>query len=1084
MRKFFMIAALAVSGWVSAAEMSPAEKFIRENWKNCIRLNTKDEGEHVGLPFPYTCPCASGAFQEMYYWDTYFTNVGLLLSDMTEQAKNNCRNMAYLIRKYGFMPNGNRTYYLNNSQPPFFSRMVRDIYAKTGEKEWIKEMYPAIVIEHKFWQTRRVTKSGLNRYSGEFKDEAAKVELSGWFFKRMNMLPVKDPKAAARWGECYRSFGESGWDCNSRFAMTDWDIPNRFGFNPQDHDWLDLNSLLYGMETDLAFFAKELGNGDEAKWLECAADRKAIMNKVMWDEKLGRFCDHDFLKDLRHEFVSVAQFYPMFTRLATKEQAASTVKLLPQLEHLYGVACSQPGWLLDLQWDYPHGWACLQYVMIQALENYGYHEDALRIARKYVTVVDKVFAETGALWEKYDVVKGAVSVTKEYESPKMLGWSAGVYLFCRQFIGNAFPETPRVVVKLADGWKADGVPVTIPHTWNALDGEDGASEESEKFVAAAKAKGGFYAQYWKWVHKSAASEMSYNRKITVYEHELPDPDPAKRYFFKCDGAAITAEVYVNDKLVGRHNGSYTAFCYDITKFLKPNGNRIGVVVDSRPNRDIPVLCADYTVYGGIYRDCWLIATDTVCIDPTYYGGPGVAIAADAKTGAVKVDVKTLGGESPVTCFVDGKKVGGTEFKVENFELWSPENPKVYDLVVKLDRGDSVTLPFGFRTTGFSETQEYVLNGKARKLRGVNRHQDRPGQGWCVTPEQEEEDISIIKEMGCDALRTAHYAQSQHIYELCDRKGLVVWCEIPQTDTLTPSPAFRANIDNMIREYVAQYGHHPSICMWSLFNELQNCWSANQHADDIGEQIVHVNDLFHELDSTRPTVCAFNNFEGFTIDGVTDGAALNTYPGWYWAETPDITNHIDKCCYINHRTRLGLSEYGSGASINCHAWPLPEKIDAGSRYHPEEFQAIHQAEQYGYIAEAENIWGSFVWIMFDFAADTRDEGEARGINDKGLVTRDRKTRKDAFYFYQANWTDTPVLRLVGTRATEVSAAKVPVVAFSNRKEVTLKVNGKTIATKSPSKFKVVRFDDVALAPGENTIELTAGDLKASAKWRVK
>ena len=1074
MIRFVLFAFMAfLAAGLTAEDMSPAEKFIRENWKNTIRLNTKDEGEHVGLPFPYTCPCVSGAFQEMYYWDTFFTNVGLLLSGMTDQAKNNCRNMAYLIDKFGFMPNGNRTYYLNNSQPPFLSRMVRHIYQVTREKEWVAEMYPALVKEHEFWQSRRVTTSGLNRYAGEFKDEAAKIDLAGYFFKRMNMLPAKDPKAAARWGECYRSYAESGWDCTSRFE-----------FDPQDNDWLDLNALLYGFETDLAYFANVLDNGEEEKWNKAAGDRKKLMNEVMWDDEKGMFCDHNFVKDTKSPFVSVAQFYPLFTGLATKEQAAATVKLLPKLEHLYGVAGCQNGELLDFQWDYPHGWACHQYIMINALFDYGYHEEALRIARKYVTVVDKVFAETGALWEKYDVVKGEVSVTKEYESPKMLGWSAGVYLFCRRLVGDSLPEVQRVVTKIDDGWKADGEPVTLPHTWNATDGEDGASEESERFVAEARKKGGFYAQYWKWVHKSAASEMSYRRKITVYERELPDPDPAKRYFFKCDGAAITAEVYVNDVLVGRHLGSYTAFCYDITKYLKASGNRIGVVVDNRPNRDIPVLCADYTVFGGIYRDCWLIATDVVCIDPTYYGGPGVTIAADPATGKVKVDVKTLGGRSPVTCFVNGEKMEGTEFAVKDFELWSPENPRVYDLTVKLDRGDSVTLPFGFRTTGFGRTGEYLLNGKARKLRGVNRHQDRPGKGWCVTPEEEAEDVAIIKEMGCDAVRTAHYSQSQNIYDLFDRKGIVAWVEIPCTDTLTPSPAFLANVENFAREYVAQYGHHPSICMWSLFNELQNSWSPNMHLDEVVKPIARANELFHELDATRPTVAAFNRFDAFTVNSIPDGLAINTYPGWYWAETPDITNHVNKCCLINHRMRIGISEYGSGASVNCHAWPLPKHIDAGGPFHPEEFQALHHAEQYGYIEAAENVWGSFVWIMFDFAADTRDEGEAKGINDKGLVTRDRKIRKDAFYFYQANWTDTPVLRLVGTRMSEVSAAKVPVVAFSNLGEVTLKVNGKTVGTKSPDRSKVVRWDDVALEKGVNLIEVAAGELVSKAEWKVK
>ena len=1058
----------------SAASVSPAEAFIRENWKASVRFHPQDEDTLIGLPHPYTCPCASGMFQEMYYWDTYFTNVGLLLSDMTEQAKNNCRNMAYLIDRYGFMPNGNRTYYLGSSQPPFFSRMASDVYAVEKSKDWLAEMYPAMVKEHDFWRTRRVTASGLNRYSGEFSpDDATEAGNARWFYRRMKLLPDQDPKIAADRSRCFRSYCESGWDCTSRFKL-----------DPHNHDWLDLNALLFGMESDLARFAKELGNGDEEKWLRAADERKARMNRLMWDEEKGMFCDYDFVKGAKSGFVSVAQFYPMFTGLATKEQAARTVKLLPRLEHLYGVAGSQREGLLDLQWDYPHGWACHQYIVIRALLDYGYRADALRLARKYVTVVDKVFAETGALWEKYDVVKGEVSVTKEYVSPKMLGWSAGVYLYCRRLVGDALPEAPRVVTKLDDGWKADGEPVTLPHTWNAKDGEDGASEESARKLAETDLRGGFCAQYWRWRTNPAASENAYGRRLTVYERELPDPDPSRRYFFKCDGASITAEVYVNGVLAGRHLGAFTAFCYDITRYLKPTGNRIGVVVDNRLDRDLPVTSADYTVFGGIYRDCWLIATDLVCIDPTVYGGPGVTIDADPATGAVKVDVKTLGGELPVTCLVDGEKVGGTAFTVKDFERWSPENPKVYDLTVKLANGDAVTLPFGFRSTGFGKDGEYLLNGKARKLRGVNRHQDRPGKGWCVTAEEEAEDVDIIREMGCDAVRTAHYCQSQNVYDLFDRGGIVAWVEIPCTDTLSPTPAFTANVENMVREYVAQYGHHPSICMWSVFNELQNGWSANLHADEAAKPVVRMNELFHELDRTRPTVAATCQLDAFSVNSVPDGLAVNTYPGWYWDKTADITNHVFDCCLLNHRRRIGISEYGAGAGVNSHAWPSPEKVEPNGPFHPEEYQALHHAEQYGCIEEAENVWGSFVWVMFDFAADTRSEGESKGINDKGLVTRDRKTRKDAFYFYQANWSDKPVLRIVGTRATEVSADRVPVVVFANVGDVTLKVNGRTVGTKTPDGHKVVRWDDVSLEKGVNAIEVSAGDLVAKAEWKVK
>ena len=420
MKKTWLVLAFGLAGCASAPE-----KFIYDNWQYCIQNNTKDEGTLIGLPYSYTCPSVPndvGIFQEMYYWDTYFTNVGLILSDRIDQAKNNCRNMAYLINRYGFMPNGNRTFYLNRSQPPFLSRMVRDIYTATGEKEWIAEMYPVLVKEHKFWTTKRVTTSGLNRYFGDFATNEERIEFGRDFLKRMKMPMETNLVALANYGDCYIAHAESGWDCTSRF-----------GYRAQDFDWVDLNALLYGLEADLEFFAQELKNGEEGRWEAVAEARKDRMNRVLWDDKLGMFADHDFVHDQKSAFVSIAQFYPLFTKVATKAQAEKTVKLLPKLEQRYGVACSQKEGLLDMQWDYPHGWACLHYVMINALENYGYHEDALRIARKYIGVVDKIFDETGCLWEKYNVVKGEISVTREYDSPKMLGWSAGVYLFCRRF---------------------------------------------------------------------------------------------------------------------------------------------------------------------------------------------------------------------------------------------------------------------------------------------------------------------------------------------------------------------------------------------------------------------------------------------------------------------------------------------------------------------------------------------------------------------------------------------------------------------------------------------------------------------------
>ena len=396
------------------------ESFIRKGWRQTVRTCTVETNRFLKLPHPYTVPCASGSFQEMYYWDTYFTNVGLLLSGETELAENNVRNIAAMIGRFGFMPNGSRTYYLNRSQPPFFTRMVREVYAVTKDKAFLAEMYGAAAKEHAFWTARRKTPSGLFRYAGEFKDETERINFGKSFVWRAKLPETDDPAKLGPYGDKFLSYAESGWDCTSRF-------PDR----PQDGDWLDLNSLVYGMACDLAFFAAELGNGEAAKWTSVADRQREAMNRVLWDEDLGMFCDHDAVRDRRSDLVSAATFYPLFTKVATPEQAARIVRHLPKLECRWGVAASENRNLLNYQWDYPQGWACLQLVVAQGLINYGYTADAKRIARKYVEVADKVFSETGALWEKYDVVKGTVSVTKEYESPKMLGWSAGVYLWCR-----------------------------------------------------------------------------------------------------------------------------------------------------------------------------------------------------------------------------------------------------------------------------------------------------------------------------------------------------------------------------------------------------------------------------------------------------------------------------------------------------------------------------------------------------------------------------------------------------------------------------------------------------------------------------
>ena len=398
------------------------KNFIIDNWTRTVRTNQDDVGGLIGLPFPYTVPCISGTFQEMYYWDTYFTNIGLILSGEVKQAVNNVENVAYLIEKYGKMPNGNSTGFLNRSQPPFFSQMVCEIFEKTADTAWLEKIYPTVEKEYYFWQKNRKTSSGLNRYycddEGFFNRETA-----GWLCERCGVEMPTDKNKIIEYAKCFSAFAESGWDCTSRFGL------RAHIFNP-----VCLNSLLYGMEVNLSYFADILNNGNSDLWMENAEKRKALMNELMCDD-LGVFFDYDFDKKEISGLFSAASFFPLTFGLATKEQAEKTVSYLSKIETEYGIAgCENKDTNMLLQWDYPNGWACLHYMVIKGLLNYGYKKDAERIAQKYAMLVENNFEKTGNLWEKYNVVTAEVSTATEYETPTMMGWSAGVYLYVKKLL--------------------------------------------------------------------------------------------------------------------------------------------------------------------------------------------------------------------------------------------------------------------------------------------------------------------------------------------------------------------------------------------------------------------------------------------------------------------------------------------------------------------------------------------------------------------------------------------------------------------------------------------------------------------------
>ena len=396
-------------------------EYIEKNWDDCIRENRRDEGTLIGLPYPYTIP-AVGHFDELYYWDTYFTNLGLLIDGRALLAKYNVDNMLYLISRFGHMPNGNRTYYISRSQPPYLSMMVRDIYEYFGDKAWLRGAYEALLIEYDFWMTKRMTSCGLNQYSDDSPDEEF-IRISPDYCKRIGYTPAG--KSPLDIGRHYLAVAESGWDINTRF-----------GFDASRFVQVDLNSLLYRLEKNMAHFACELSIGGADEWEKRAETRKERIFALLENEQ-GLLLDYDFVAKKHSDTFAAVSFIPLLCGVAEQRHADAMVRNLARLEAAHGILATEsnpfPG---HYQWGTPNGWPCMQYAAFAGLSAYGYEKEARRIAGKYIKLCDSAFEETGKLWEKYNVIDGNVNVTAEYETPAMMGWTAGVYLKAKELLGK------------------------------------------------------------------------------------------------------------------------------------------------------------------------------------------------------------------------------------------------------------------------------------------------------------------------------------------------------------------------------------------------------------------------------------------------------------------------------------------------------------------------------------------------------------------------------------------------------------------------------------------------------------------------
>lgn len=391
------------------------EQYIENEFKKTIRNQSEDSGSLIGLPYPYTVPCPDNMFLEMYYWDTYFTNVGLIAKGEIELAKSNVDNMLWMVEKYGFMPNGNRTYYLNRSQPPFLWRAVKDIFDFTSDIEWLNSSYKTLCKEYDFWQTKRLAPNGLNFYGNhEGLTEERIQALYNDFTKRSGGFTAEDHETKVKMAHSIRTFVESGWDCNSRFGL-DGEY-----FNP-----VELNSLLYGFEIQMIEFSKILKNNDADLWKQRAEYRKNKMDEFLWSKEKGMYLDRNFKTGEFSLVISAASLYPYFVGISFDKK--DVIKLIDILLLEFGIsACADGEAVNGFQWDYPNIWPPVQYIVYEACVKCGLMNEAEKIKNRYVKLIETCFEKTGKLWEKYNGITGDVA-NEDYDAPSMMGWTSGVY---------------------------------------------------------------------------------------------------------------------------------------------------------------------------------------------------------------------------------------------------------------------------------------------------------------------------------------------------------------------------------------------------------------------------------------------------------------------------------------------------------------------------------------------------------------------------------------------------------------------------------------------------------------------------------
>ena len=624
----------------------------------------------------------------------------------------------------------------------------------------------------------------------------------------------------------------------------------------------------------------------------------------------------------------------------------------------------------------------------------------------------------------------------------------------------------REIISLNENWtlsfpKGDHVPaqVTLPHTWTAVEGNDGNG--------------------------------SYLRTTGVYTRTFEQPKQPReggRTYVEVLAAALSATVKVNGTVATTHEGGFSIFRADVTDLCHEGENELTIEVSNEDTPSMYPASADFTFYGGLYRGVNLISVPNAHFDLDYYGGPGIMVTpVPTEDGGANFTIKSFVTNpaddltvlySIEDCF--GREVasavrGSAETEVTIYvpdaQLWSMDEPNLYTVTATLQRNneavDEICANVGVRSFKVTPNEGFSINGVPTPLRGVSRHQDRVFEGNALTPEEHYAAALLIKELGANTIRLAHYQHSQDFYDACDEIGFAVWAEIPFISVFKKGEGAHTHVMEEMKELIIQNYNHPSIMFWGISNEIL--------IGGISQELVathhDLEKLCKELDPTRLTTIA--HVSHTPVDGpmhhITDLESYNHYFGWYGGKMEQNGPWLDKFHADHPDICIGVSEYGCEGIINWHS-NTPECKD-----YTEEYQALYHEHMAQVFEDRPWVWASHVWNMFDFGCAARHEGGVSGRNNKGLITMDRKTKKDSYFVYQAYWTQTPMVHIAGRRHAQRAGETTEIKVYSNQDTVVLYVNGKEVGQQTA--HRVFKFD-VALNEGFNTILAVAGDVKDS------